>query len=99
MAELTFPRMVYRVGTMVVLESGTYDYKIAASAEDADGWHLDQYAAKDAQTVKPADETPDDNAPPTRAELEQQARELGIDFDGRTTDKKLGARIAAAMKG
>jgi hypothetical protein len=29
------------------------------------------------------------NAAPTRAELEQKARELGLKFDGRTSDKKL----------
>lgn len=37
------------------------------------------------------------NAPPTRAELEQKANELGIKFDGRTTDKKLAAKIAEAV--
>ena len=38
-------------------------------------------------------------SPPTRAELEQKARELGLKFDGRTTDKRLGAMIAAALPG
>lgn len=41
---------------------------------------------------------PDDDAPPTRAELEQKARELGVKFDGRTTDGALLRRINAAMK-
>lgn len=36
---------------------------------------------------------PDDNAAPTRAELEVKAKELGIRFDGRTGDKKLGQLI------
>ncbi len=40
----------------------------------------------------------DDNAPPTRQELEQQATLLGIKFDGRTTDKRLFDRISEAMK-
>lgn len=44
-------------------------------------------------------EVPDDDAPPTRAELEEQATLLGIKFDGRTTDKRLADRIAEAMKG
>lgn len=35
-----------------------------------------------------------DNSAPTRAELEQMATELGISFDGRTTDRKLAERIA-----
>lgn len=38
-----------------------------------------------------------DEAPPTRAELETKARELGLQFDGRTTDKRLAERIAAAL--
>jgi hypothetical protein len=41
---------------------------------------------------------PVDDAPPTREELEQKARELGIRFDGRTSDKRLLARIEAALK-
>jgi hypothetical protein len=41
---------------------------------------------------------PDDDAPPTRAELEQKAAELGVKFDGRTTDGALLRRINAAMK-
>ena len=40
-----------------------------------------------------------DNAPPTRAELEAKATELGLKFDGRTTDRKLLAAIDAALKG
>jgi hypothetical protein len=36
---------------------------------------------------------PDDAEAPTRAELEAKATELGIRFDGRTKDKKLGQLI------
>ena len=36
---------------------------------------------------------PEDNASPTREELEAKATELGIRFDGRTKDKKLGQLI------
>lgn len=38
--------------------------------------------------------TIDDNAAPTRIELEQKARELGIKYDGRWSDKRLAAVIA-----
>lgn len=38
-------------------------------------------------------ETVDDEAAPTREELEAKATELGIRFDGRTKDKKLGQLI------
>ena len=99
--------MLYRVGTQVLLESGAYDYRIVSESEYesaiADGWHLDQYAAKDAaekpvespdlRSPNPFDTIHDDDAPPTREELETKARELGIKFDGRTGDKKLAALI------
>lgn len=99
--------MLYRAGTRAVLESGTYDLLIVSESEYegaiADGWHLDQYAAKDAaakpvespdpRSPNPFDTIPDDDAPPTREELETKARELGIKFDGRTSDKKLAALI------
>ena len=41
---------------------------------------------------------PDDNAQPTRAELEHQATLLKLKFDGRTTDKRLLERITETMK-
>lgn len=44
------------------------------------------------QTTEASDQADDDSAP-TRAELEAKAKELGIRFDGRTGDKKLGQLI------
>lgn len=41
----------------------------------------------------------DEQNPPTREELEQKANELGIKFDGRTTDRKLLEKIEEALKG
>ena len=41
----------------------------------------------------------DENAPPTREELEQKANELGIKFDGRTTDRKLLEKIEEVLRG
>lgn len=46
-------------------------------------------AGKDATPVA-------DDAPPTRAEMEQQAKTLGIKFDGRTTDSALLRKISEA---
>ena len=46
-----------------------------------------------AQVVEVKDTAQDENAAPTRAELEAKAKELGIRFDGRTGDKKLGQLI------
>lgn len=50
----------------------------------------EQAAVKVVQIVEAV---PEDDAPPTRAELEAKAKELGIKFDGRTGDKKLGQLI------
>lgn len=47
-------------------------------------------AAWKASLAAPAVE---DDAPPTRAEMEEMARSLGIKFDGRTTDAALLRRI------
>ena len=72
--------MTYRAGGPWVLESGAYSLRLVADADDlqaatADGWHLDQYAARDAAAA--------DAAQPARAELEQKAAELSIKVDGR----------------
>ncbi len=50
-------------------------------------------AQAEAQAVEVVDTAPEDDAAPTRAELEAKATELGIRFDGRTKDKKLGQLI------
>jgi hypothetical protein len=52
-------------------------------------------AAAQAQEVEAVATTTEseDDAAPTRAELEAKATELGIRFDGRTKDKKLGQLI------
>jgi hypothetical protein len=39
------------------------------------------------------------DAPPTREEMSIKAHELGIKFDGRTSDKKLSSLIATALGG
>ena len=51
-----------------------------------------------AEVVKDAEPIVED-APPTREEMTIKARELGIKFDGRTSDKKLGSLIATALGG
>jgi hypothetical protein len=93
---MIFPRMLYRSGTAIVLESGKYDFRIVTEDEYkqaiAEGWHLDQYAAKAAA------EKPIQFPEPTRDEMEQKAKELGLKFDGRTGDKKLIAMIEEALK-
>jgi ribosomal protein L32E len=44
-------------------------------------------------------EVVESDAPPTREEMSIKARELGIKFDGRTSDKKLSSLIATALGG
>lgn len=44
------------------------------------------------------DEPEVDDAPPTRAELEAKAAELGIKVDKRWSDKTLGERIESALE-
>ena len=48
------------------------------------------------QAIEP-DEIVDSDAPPTREEMSAKARDLGIKFDGRTSDKKLSLLIATAL--
>jgi hypothetical protein len=104
-----FPRMLYKVGGPHEIHGGKFDYIVVSSEAEQDealaaGWHLstpEAVAAGGKAAVKveavAATETGDE-APPTRAELEAKAKELGIEFDGRTNDAKLGAKIAAKLK-
>ena len=55
-------------------------------------------AAVAAEVVAIEDAVAEHFAPPTRSELEAKATELGIRFDGRTSDKKLGALITASLE-
>lgn len=95
-----FPKMLYKAGGSEELHGGNFHTFIAQDEQDeaaalADGWHLTTPDAV-AAVSKSAAEV-DDDAPPTRAEMEAKATELGIKFDGRTTDAKLGEKIAAAL--
>lgn len=64
----------------------------------ADGWFRTLPEAIEAHdNPKAVGEVPADDAPPTRQEMEQKAKELGLKFDGRTSDRKLGDLIAKAL--
>lgn len=54
---------------------------------------LREQAEAVAQIAEAQEIVPEDDALPTREELEEKATELGIRFDGRTKDKKLGQLI------
>lgn len=65
-----------------------------ADAKPADAKPPVPVAAAPAVAV---DVSVDDDAPPTRAELEAKAAELGIKIDKRWSDKTLGERIESLL--
>lgn len=92
--------MVYKNGGPYARKGGTYDTKGVNSREEHDealknGWFntLPEAIAGKAAVV----ELPPDEKPPTRAELEQKAKELNIKFSKSTTDEVLAANIAKAL--
>lgn len=97
---MQFPTLVYRCPGAHQRTGGTYGYLPVQDEEERDkalsgGWFNslpEAIEAHDKPKAEPVAAVTD--AEPTRAELEQKARELGLKFDGRTTDKKLAALIA-----
>ncbi len=99
---MEFPTLLYRCPGPHSRPGGTYallpvaDAQALADAEQA-GWCRtlpEAIAGKPTQKVEPADDVP-----PTRAELEQKAAELGVKTDGRWSDARLSAEIAKTLKG
>ena len=100
---MRFPTILYRVpgrirkpGTKL-----TYSYTGAADQDAYDkllakGWFpsFDEAKAGKLAVEEPIDET----TPASREELETMAKELGISFNARTSDKKLDERIKAALE-
>ena len=93
---MQFPRLVYKSASSHMLVDDSHDFDAAILA----GWFEtvpDAIAAKLTPVVLP-DVKHDDNVPPTRAKLETKAKELGVKFDGRTNDVKLGKMITEALQ-
>lgn len=61
----------------------------------AQGWFATYPEATAPKAPKPAN----DDSAPTREEMEAKAAELGVKFDGRTTDAKLMDKISTALAG
>lgn len=57
----------------------------------------ESFSRPSVEPAAPGVASPADDAPPTRAELEAKANELGVKFDGRTSDALLLTRINAAL--
>jgi hypothetical protein len=53
----------------------------------------------DAQEAPAVSVVPDDSAPPTRIELIEKAKELGLTFTKRTSDEKLLDMINTSLQG
>ena len=98
---MSFPTIVYRSPGANPGPNGTsYDYKGVEDAKDleaalGEGWHVSLVAAVVPAPV--AGDLADDDAPPSRDELEVQAVKLGLKFDGRTSNAKLSRMINEAM--
>lgn len=96
--------MLYRHPGPHEIHGGKFDY-IVVDADDvpatvAQGWRRTTGEALDASKPKTVMAVNmDDNAPPTRIEMEMEAARLGLEYDGRIGDKKLAALIAAKHKG
>jgi hypothetical protein len=108
---MEFPLALYKQpGSDIATDGGRFGYRVAADetelqAFQADGWHLTSPEAKAAFEAAQAAAAAaalaaisNAEAPPTRAELEQKALELGLKFDGRTSDRKLRDMVAAALE-
>lgn len=102
-----YPRIIYRAGGTEEIHGGRFETRIVQNVDEQDaalidGWSLTTDAARAVAETKPelapVDGAADDNAPPTRAELEQKAHELGIEFSPRIGDAKLAERIAEKLK-
>ena len=109
-----FPRMLYRAPGAMDIHGAKFDtLVVSGESAQADalagGWYLstpeaaaalqatkDAAAAAELAATLAAVSNPD--APPTRAELEQKATELGIKIDGRWSDRKLADLIRATLE-
>jgi hypothetical protein len=103
---MEYPAFVYRKADKARQDGSKFDTLLVHNDDERqvaldEGWADDVLQAL-APKQKPVvvDEpvsVPDDDAPPTREELEAKAVELGLKFDGRTSDRKLGLMIAEAL--
>lgn len=104
---MDFPTIVYRCpGANPGPGGKSYDYKGVSDAKSldvalGDGWHGSLLAAcgLDSPVVPApvADDAANDDAPPSRAELEAQALKMGLKFHGNVSDAKLARMIAEAV--
>lgn len=101
------PTIMYRTpGPHPKPRGGTYAYKGAADQAEFDmllgrGWfpsYEDAVVGKIVAAVEALDDALDVVTPATRDELEAKAKELGVSFNARTSDKTIAERIASALE-
>lgn len=99
-----FEDIVYKCPGSHSLPGGSYDYMGVKSEEQkakalTEGWFDTIGEAIDGKAIELPTEVveQEDDSPPTREELETQAKELDIKFDGRTKDSKLLSKINEAL--
>ena len=102
-----FPTIMYKTpGPHPKPRGGTYAYKGAADLDEFEalivkGWfasYEEAAASKIVAAAEALDDALDTVSPATRDELEAKAKELGVSFNARTSDKKIAERIAAALE-
>lgn len=102
-----FPTIMYRTpGPHKKPRGKTYAYKGAADQAEFDallgrGWfpsYEDAVVGKIVAAVEALDDALDVVTPATRDELETKAKELGVSFNARTSDKTITERIASALE-
>jgi hypothetical protein len=98
---MEYPALVYKTPGPFTHGGGTHDY-IAVNDDAeleqrlAEGWFKSMLEAIEGKTSA-SEQEEEDNSAPTRAEMEAKAKELGIAFDGRTSDAKLLGKINDAL--
>lgn len=91
---MRFPCFVYKAGGSLTYKGKQYSYLSVNSDDDVKAALADGWAMTRDEALFPAPKAePNEDAPPTRAELEQRAAELGIKVDGRWSDKRLATEI------
>ena len=92
---MEFPRFVFKNGGPHQRAGGFYDHFVVENETEYGAALEAGWFATLPEAINPP---PADDAPPTRAELETKAKELGIEFSPNIGDKKLGERIQAALE-
>ena len=97
---MNYPTIVYKCPGQHQRPGGTYSY-LGIDSEDelkvalSGGWHLTlEEAIEPNKAVRNDDPI---ESKPTRDEMNQKGAELGLKFDGRTSDKKLLKMIEDAI--